>query len=130
MPGTVDVAGGLLDLHETDALAIAQNQGTCLVFTMPREAIRRDAARFVTPPRLNRRDDHGPSRQWSLGEVASRSNRIDRQSAPGSPERGPNTISRSNSTTSPQYESELITSPPEIEPRPTQIWGLMEFFIK
>jgi hypothetical protein len=49
MPGTVDVAGGLLDLHETDALAIAQNQGTCLVFTMPREAIRRDADRFVTP---------------------------------------------------------------------------------
>jgi hypothetical protein len=49
MPGTVDVAGGLLDLHETGALAIAQNQGTCLVFTMPREAIRRDAARFVTP---------------------------------------------------------------------------------
>src|ERR1700678_1040707 len=30
----------------------------------------------------------------------------------------------------PQYESELITSPPLMEPSATQVWGLTEFFTK
>ena len=31
------------------SLTIAQNEATCIVFGMPREAIRRGAAKFVTP---------------------------------------------------------------------------------
>ena len=44
-----DGAGGLLEMRETGALTIAQNEATCVVFGMPREAIRRGAAKFVTP---------------------------------------------------------------------------------
>ena len=44
-----DGAGGLLEMREVGALTIAQNEATCIVFGMPREAIRRGAAKFVTP---------------------------------------------------------------------------------
>jgi two-component system chemotaxis response regulator CheB len=44
-----DGAGGLLEMREVGALTIAQNEATCVVFGMPREAIRRGAAKFVTP---------------------------------------------------------------------------------
>jgi two-component system chemotaxis response regulator CheB len=44
-----DGAGGLLEMREAGALTIAQNEATCIVFGMPREAIRRGAARLVTP---------------------------------------------------------------------------------
>ena len=44
-----DGAGGLLEMREAGALTIAQNEATCIVFGMPREAIRRGAAKFVTP---------------------------------------------------------------------------------
>ena len=44
-----DGAGGLLEMREAGALTIAQNEATCVVFGMPREAIRRGAAKFVTP---------------------------------------------------------------------------------
>jgi two-component system chemotaxis response regulator CheB len=44
-----DGAGGLLEMRESGALTIAQNEATCVVFGMPREAIRRGAAKFVTP---------------------------------------------------------------------------------
>ena len=44
-----DGAGGLLEMREAGALTIAQNEATCTVFGMPREAIRRGAAKFVTP---------------------------------------------------------------------------------
>jgi two-component system, chemotaxis family, protein-glutamate methylesterase/glutaminase len=43
-----DGAGGLLEMREAGALTIAQNEATCIVFGMPREAIRRGAAKFVT----------------------------------------------------------------------------------
>jgi two-component system chemotaxis response regulator CheB len=44
-----DGASGLLEMREAGALTIAQNEATCKVFGMPQEAIRRGAARFVTP---------------------------------------------------------------------------------
>ena len=44
-----DGAGALLEMRETGALTIAQNEATCVVFGMPREAIRRGAAKFVLP---------------------------------------------------------------------------------
>jgi two-component system chemotaxis response regulator CheB len=42
-----DGAGGLLEMREAGALTIAQNEATCVVFGMPREAIRRGAAKRV-----------------------------------------------------------------------------------
>ncbi len=44
-----DGAGGLLEMREAGSLTIAQNEATCIVFGMPREAIRRGAAKFVHP---------------------------------------------------------------------------------
>ncbi|WP_406697594.1 chemotaxis-specific protein-glutamate methyltransferase CheB [Singulisphaera sp. Ch08] len=44
-----DGAGGLLEMREAGSMTIAQNEATCIVFGMPREAIRRGAAKFVTP---------------------------------------------------------------------------------
>ena len=44
-----DGAGGLLEMREAGALTLAQNEATCVVFGMPREAIRRGAARVVMP---------------------------------------------------------------------------------
>lgn len=44
-----DGAGGLLEMRECGALTIAQDEATSVVFGMPREAIRRGAAKFVTP---------------------------------------------------------------------------------
>ncbi len=44
-----DGAGGLLEMREAGAMTIAQNEATCVVFGMPREAIRRGAAKFVIP---------------------------------------------------------------------------------
>ncbi len=44
-----DGAGGLLEMRESGGLTIAQNEATCVVFGMPREAIRRGAAKAVLP---------------------------------------------------------------------------------
>jgi two-component system chemotaxis response regulator CheB len=44
-----DGAGGLLEMRQAGALTIAQNEATCVVFGMPREAIRRGAAKYVVP---------------------------------------------------------------------------------
>jgi two-component system chemotaxis response regulator CheB len=44
-----DGARGLLELREDGALTIAQDEATCVVFGMPREAIRLGAARLVLP---------------------------------------------------------------------------------
>ncbi len=44
-----DGAGGLLEMRQAGALTIAQNEATCIVFGMPREAIRRGAAKQITP---------------------------------------------------------------------------------
>lgn len=44
-----DGAGGLLEMREAGALTVAQNEATCVVFGMPREAIRRGAAKYVVP---------------------------------------------------------------------------------
>jgi two-component system chemotaxis response regulator CheB len=44
-----DGAGGLLEMREAGSCTIAQNEATCAVFGMPREAIRRGAAKFITP---------------------------------------------------------------------------------
>jgi two-component system, chemotaxis family, protein-glutamate methylesterase/glutaminase len=42
-----DGAGALVEMRDAGALTIAQNEATCIVFGMPREAIRRGAAKFV-----------------------------------------------------------------------------------
>ena len=65
-----DGAGGLLEMREAGALTIAQNEATCIVFGMPREAIRRGAAKFVTPLDSIATDRHGLARQRRLGLVA------------------------------------------------------------
>jgi two-component system chemotaxis response regulator CheB len=44
-----DGADGLLELREAGALTLAQNEATCTVFGMPREAIRRGAAQMIAP---------------------------------------------------------------------------------
>ncbi|MBX6312527.1 MAG: chemotaxis-specific protein-glutamate methyltransferase CheB [Isosphaeraceae bacterium] len=44
-----DGARGLLEMHEAGAWTIAQDEATSIVFGMPREAIRRGAARQVLP---------------------------------------------------------------------------------
>ena len=44
-----DGAGGLLEMREAGAMTVAQNEATSIVFGMPREAIRRGAAKFITP---------------------------------------------------------------------------------
>lgn len=36
-------------MREAGALTVAQNEATCVVFGMPREAIRRGAAKYVVP---------------------------------------------------------------------------------
>ncbi len=44
-----DGAIGLLEMREAGAMTVAQNEATCTVFGMPREAIRRGAAKAVVP---------------------------------------------------------------------------------
>ena len=44
-----DGAGGLLEMRESGSFTMAQNEATCIVFGMPREAIRRGAAKLITP---------------------------------------------------------------------------------
>jgi two-component system, chemotaxis family, protein-glutamate methylesterase/glutaminase len=44
-----DGAQGLLEMKETGAITIAQDEATCVVFGMPREAIERDAVDLVLP---------------------------------------------------------------------------------
>jgi two-component system chemotaxis response regulator CheB len=62
-----DGAGGLLEMREAGALTIAQNEATCVVFGMPREAIRRGAVRLVTPL-----DRIAPAlTSWALGDTGT-----------------------------------------------------------
>lgn len=44
-----DGATGLLELRQAGARTVAQNEETCVVFGMPREAIALNAAEFVLP---------------------------------------------------------------------------------
>jgi two-component system chemotaxis response regulator CheB len=44
-----DGANGLLEIHSKGASTIAQDEESCVVFGMPREAIRRGAASQVLP---------------------------------------------------------------------------------
>ena len=44
-----DGAEGLLALRRAGALTLAQDEASCVVFGMPREAVRRDAALEVVP---------------------------------------------------------------------------------
>ena len=44
-----DGAQGLLEMRQAGALTLAQDEASCVVFGMPREAIARGAARFVVP---------------------------------------------------------------------------------
>ncbi|GAC1308761.1 MAG: hypothetical protein NVSMB14_13230 [Isosphaeraceae bacterium] len=44
-----DGANGLRELRDDGAMTIAQNEATSIVFGMPREAIRRNAARLILP---------------------------------------------------------------------------------
>ena len=45
-----DGAAGLADLRRAGATTIAQDEGTCVVFGMPAEAIRLGGAEHVLPP--------------------------------------------------------------------------------
>ena len=44
-----DGAGGLLEMREAGAMTVAQDEATSIVFGMPREAIKRGAAKFIHP---------------------------------------------------------------------------------
>ncbi|CAK0750491.1 protein-glutamate methylesterase/protein glutamine deamidase [Azospirillaceae bacterium] len=44
-----DGADGLLEMRQAGAFTIAEDESTCVVFGMPREAIERNAAQLVTP---------------------------------------------------------------------------------
>jgi two-component system chemotaxis response regulator CheB len=44
-----DGAEGLLEMRQAGALTVAQDEATCVVFGMPKEAIKRGAARHVLP---------------------------------------------------------------------------------
>ena len=44
-----DGAAGLLSMRKAGARTLAQDEATCVVFGMPREAIARGAAEFVVP---------------------------------------------------------------------------------
>jgi two-component system, chemotaxis family, protein-glutamate methylesterase/glutaminase len=44
-----DGADGLLEMKEAEALTIAQDEASCVVFGMPREAILRGAANEIVP---------------------------------------------------------------------------------
>ncbi|MDB6129064.1 MAG: Chemotaxis response regulator protein-glutamate methylesterase [Verrucomicrobiales bacterium] len=45
-----DGASGLLNLKQNGATTIAQNEESCVVFGMPKEAIKRGAAQYIFPP--------------------------------------------------------------------------------
>jgi two-component system chemotaxis response regulator CheB len=45
-----DGAAGLTELRQAGAVTIAQDEATCVVFGMPREAIARGGATHVLPP--------------------------------------------------------------------------------
>ena len=45
-----DGAAGLTELKRAGALTIAQDEASCVVFGMPREAILRGAANYILPP--------------------------------------------------------------------------------
>ncbi len=62
-----DGAGGLFEMREAGAFTVAQNEATCVVFGMPREAIRRGAAKMVVP--LDR--VAATVMAWTLGSDAS-----------------------------------------------------------
>lgn len=44
-----DGAQGLLEMHEAGAVTVAQDEKSCVVFGMPKEAIKRGAADYVLP---------------------------------------------------------------------------------
>jgi len=44
-----DDADGLLEMKQADAFTIAQDEASCVVFGMPREAILRGAAEEILP---------------------------------------------------------------------------------
>ena len=67
-----DGAGGLLEMREAGALTIAQNEATSVVFGMPREAIRRGAAKYVVPL------DRSPPRSWPGTPTPTREPGIER----------------------------------------------------
>ena len=46
-----DGASGLLEMHSAGAHTVAQDEDTCVVFGMPKEAIRLGAAERVLPLR-------------------------------------------------------------------------------
>lgn len=45
-----DGAGGLHEVHQVGGLTVAQNEESCIVFGMPRQAIERGAAQVILPP--------------------------------------------------------------------------------
>jgi two-component system chemotaxis response regulator CheB len=59
-----DGAAGLLRLREAGAVTAAQNEESCVVFGMPREAVRLGAAQKVLPlSRIGQFLDHEKSEQ-------------------------------------------------------------------
>ena len=72
-----DGAGGLLQLRMSGARTVAQNEETCVVFGMPREAVRLGAAQHVLPlPQIGPFLDRAASEPTSVGRsVRSESTR-------------------------------------------------------
>jgi two-component system chemotaxis response regulator CheB len=67
-----DGAAGLLQLREAGARTVAQNEETCVVFGMPREAIRMGAAQQVLPlERMAQRIDQFASEAARPGRVST-----------------------------------------------------------
>ena len=70
-----DGAAGLLRLRQAGAATIAQNEETCVVFGMPREAIRLGAAQHVLPldqigPRLDQMVSSPPAAAAQVRQAA------------------------------------------------------------
>jgi two-component system, chemotaxis family, protein-glutamate methylesterase/glutaminase len=68
-----DGAEGLLAMRHAGAQTIAQDESTCVVFGMPKEAIDRGAARLILPlPRIATAVTQPPPRDSSVREIGKR----------------------------------------------------------
>ena len=120
-----DGAGGLLEMREAGAFTVAQNEATCIVFGMPREAIRRGAAKLITPLDSIASTVLAWLASCGFGFMALNTRKGKAETAAGQPS-GPAAVSRSRrvlmrpTRSIDQYWSELITSPavdrPEADP--------------
>jgi two-component system chemotaxis response regulator CheB len=64
-----DGARGLLKMHQAGARTVAQDESTCVVFGMPKEAIRLGAVDQVRPLQSIPREILGARRSGALGSA-------------------------------------------------------------